>query len=304
MPLAFSAQHLWQSVLSSGSVRAAVQAATRVFRQRAVSEAEASAEYLATVAFSRVDTRGAARLADRHASKAELDQYVSLCDERERNRTPIQYLVGNWDFHYVTLNVRSPVLIPRPETEQLVQHVLESLSKTRNPQILDVGCGTGAILLAVLNARPDSKGIGIDISKDAISLSVENARCTGVGSRAQWLHSDIGNFSTPPDHAPFDLLVSNPPYIDDKDMTDLPLEISEHEDRRALYGGHDGLDIIRTILNRAPYLVRVGGAVWMEVDQKHPQLLANMAFEKLRFNNFYEDIYGNERFCKWTVEAK
>lgn len=280
-----------------------MQAATHVFRQRAVSEAEASAEYLATVAFSSVGTRGAARLTARHVTQKELDHYVHLCSERESKRTPIQYLVGNWDFHRITLNVRAPVLIPRPETEELVQHVLESLSDVQHPHILDVGCGSGAILIAILNARHDSTGVGVDISTDAVSLSIENAGRTGVEKRAQWLQSDINNFWTSRDHEQFDLLVSNPPYIDDKDMADLPLEITEHEDHRALYGGCDGLDVVRKVLSLAPRCVRKGGVVWMEVDQTHPKQLSKIKFEKIRFDGFYKDVYGKDRFCKWVVEG-
>lgn len=304
MPLAFSAQQLWQSVLTSGSVRAAVRAATTVFRDRAVGEAEASAEYLATAAFPCVKTRGAARLADRPASKEELDRYVRLCNERDRNRTPIQYLVGDWDFHRITLNVRAPVLIPRPSTEQLVEHVLEFISDVRNPHILDVGCGSGAILISLLNARQDSKGVGLDISKDAISLSVENAELVGVDTRAQWVLSDIEEFEASANDGAFDLLVSNPPYIYDKDMAGLPLEIGGHEDHRALQGGRDGLDVVQKVLERAPHLVREGGTVWLEVnDQSQPHLLAETKFAKLRFDGLYKNIYGVEQYCKWTREA-
>lgn len=298
--IAFCAQHLWHCVATSPSIRAAVGAATRVFSQRAVAEPEASAEYLATAAFSCVSTRRAARLSEQPTNTDELERFITLCSEREKSRTPIQYLVGQWDFHRISIIVRPPVLIPRPETEELVEHVLGTLSDLQNPTILDVGCGSGAILISILNARKDCKGVGVDISMDAITLSNDNASLIGVSSRAKWACSDISGFPMT-EKERFDLLVSNPPYIPGRNMMDLAPEITHHEDYKALCGGHDGLEVVRQILVRVPFLVRSGGSVWMEVDQEHPEKLADLRFEGVTFKRSLKDIYGNDRFCEWTV---
>ena len=289
---------VWNAVQSSIHVRAAVCSAIRIFEGKQVPEPRESAEYLAIKAFGAIESRREARTSHLTPTRRELDRFVSLCEKRERLRTPIQYLVGDWDFCDITLMVRSPVLIPRPETEELVQHLLKDLPSTES-RILDVGCGSGAILLAALHARSKWTGIGIDIEREAVKLSRENARLLRLEDRANILEGRIEDLNG---RNHFDALISNPPYIPKKDMDSLEREVRDHEDYKALCGGEDGLDVVRDIMKYVPRLVKPGGSVWLEVDSSHPTVLGSLIFHNVEFVKKYDDIYGHPRFCHFIVK--
>lgn len=289
---------VWNAVQNSTHVRAAVCSAIRIFEGKQIPEPRESAEYLAIKAFRAIESRREARTSHLTPTRTELDHFVSLCEKRERLRTPIQYLVGDWDFCDITLMVRTPVLIPRPETEELVQHLLKDLPSTES-RILDVGCGSGAILLAALHARPKWTGIGIDIEPEAIKLSQENARLLGLEDRADIFKGRIEDLNG---QNQFDVLISNPPYIPKKDMNSLEPEVRNHEDYKALCGGEDGLDVVRDIMKHAPRLVRSGGCVWLEVDSSHPSVLPSLTFPNIEFVKKYDDMYGHPRFCQFVVK--
>lgn len=288
---------MWGTVRNSPSIRAAVLAATKTFQKQGISEANASAEYLALATFSILKSRRDARTNLSKPLAADLERFVHLCHQREA-RTPIQYLVGDWDFHHVNLRVRAPVLIPRPETEELVELVLNGLTCER-ARVLDVGCGSGAILLAILAARPAWKGVGVDIATEAVDLSKENAAELGIASRAEIIR---GGIEAVVENGLFDVLVSNPPYITTSDMTSLDKEVREFEDIRALCGGEDGLDVVREVLKWAPKTVMKGGSIWLEVDSKHPKVLQAQQFDGVEWVSSYKDLYGRERFCHFRVE--
>lgn len=372
-PLCFATM-AWGGVSGSKSVSEAVRKATETFRGAGVPEAAASAEWLALSAFRKTNS---GRAMIRHDSskprEGQLAKFSQLCRLRETKRLPVQYLVGEWDFHHVSLLLRKPVLIPRPETEELVEHVLASDfpagdqgRASGGTRVLDVGCGSGAILAALLVAQPTWYGIGLDISEDAVALAKENVGRLGVDDRCSIEHSSIedwpgielfyplpgvnavvsarrrsksstlGRNPSPrsrgnlrqkqtsryageddEDGEPsigeredfgsfngrlFDVIVSNPPYIPSEDLMSLPPEVKDHEDMRALAGGSpDGLDVIRTVLRRAPELVRPGGLVWLEVDPSQPKLIAATPWKGLTYVETVQDFSGRDRFCKLLV---
>lgn len=281
----------------SRCIRSAVQAATRIFEKEGVPEPKASAEYLAAKAFGAVHDRNTAALVTGRPSTLEIDEYISLCQQREKARVPIQYLVGDWDFHNITLLVRAPVLIPRPETEELVEHVLEDVT-VNNARILDVGCGSGAIMLAALSARKRWTAVGVDTAAEAVKLSNENIKNLKMEGRAKVF---MGRLHEVPGSEKFDALVSNPPYIPAKDMKDLDVQVRDHEDNGALCGGADGLDVVREILRHASKVVKPGGSVWLEVDPSHPVQLQTMAFDGLEFETALKDLFGRPRFVHLRV---
>lgn len=225
-----------------------------------------------------------------------------MCAARANQRTPVQYLVGEWDFHNITLSVRAPTLIPRPETEELVEHVLADGALPPDARALDIGAGSGAVLLALLRARAGWRGVGVDVERHALQLSADNARMVGVEARARFVEAGAKGLtlSRLGSAKEFDVVVSNPPYVPAGDMETLEPEVAAHEDWKALCGGVTGLDVVDDILEAAPRLLKKGGFVWLEVDESHPAVLAERAYPGLAFVKKMDDLYGRPRFCQFV----
>lgn len=182
--------------------------------------------------------------------------------DRRAAREPVSHILGKKGFWTVELKVTRDVLTPRPDTETLVDAVLKSLPADQPMRILDLGVGSGAILLALLAERPAWTGVGVDISPEALAVARENAALLGLQDRAILAHGSWTQGQ--PDQA-FDGVVSNPPYIPSGEIDGLEPEVSLHEPRLALDGGPDGLDAYRLL---APELLRVlkpGGLFALEI---------------------------------------
>lgn len=192
---------------------------------------------------------------------------------RRQAREPVSHILGHKDFWTLRLQVSPAVLTPRPETEVLVKTALE-IAPAR-ARVLDLGTGSGAILLALLSERADARGVGVDKSEAALAVARANAAALGFENRVQWRHGDWGEGL----QGPFDLIVSNPPYVRTGAIALLAPEVSKYEPHIALDGGADGLDAYRLILRDlhrllAPdgrWAVEVGAgqaeAVWALADQ-------------------------------------
>eukprot|EP00047_Mylnosiga_fluctuans_P013127 m.29617 g.29617 ORF g.29617 m.29617 type:complete len:304 (-) comp4681_c0_seq2:200-1111(-) len=223
-------------------------------------------------------------------------RFDHLCGLRLQ-RWPVQYLVGDWDFCELTLAMRPPVLIPRPETEVLAMLMRSHLRATGASSILELGCGTGAISLALLHGCPGLHATVVDINPVAVELTRENAASTGLSDRITIVHGDLATVAVP---GQFDAVVSNPPYVTTAEMADLQPEIAWHEDRRALDGGADGLDLARTIIARAREWLCRRGSLWLELAPQHPAAVARMdlATHCLRYVATHSDWAGLPRFCQ------
>lgn len=197
------------------------------------------------------------------AQEATLEDYLS----RREHREPVSHILGRKGFWKIMLGVTSDVLTPRPDTETVVEFVLREFPENAPWSILDLGVGSGAILLALLAERPAARGLGIDISEEALAVARDNAAALGLDGRMALLRSD---WTTLLGEETFDLVVSNPPYIASHVIETLEPEVRDHEPRIALEGGADGLDHYRTL---APEILRVlkpGGRFAVEIgyDQK------------------------------------
>ena len=195
--------------------------------------------------------------------EAKLDSYLS----RREHREPVSHILGRKGFWKIMLNVTSDVLTPRPDTETVVEFSLREFPEHAAWSILDLGVGSGAILLALLAERPAARGLGIDISEDALAVARDNAAALGLAGRIALLRSD---WTAGLGENLFDLVVSNPPYIANHVIETLEPEVRDHEPRIALEGGPDGLDHYRVL---APEILRVlkpGGRFAVEIgyDQK------------------------------------
>jgi release factor glutamine methyltransferase len=187
---------------------------------------------------------------------------------RRARREPVAHILGRQGFWSLMLKVGPEVLIPRPDTETVVAAALKALPPDAPARILDLGVGSGAILLAVLHERPAARGLGVDLSEEALAVARDNASSLGLSGRAALLR---GDWTTGLKDAGFDLVLANPPYIPSADIETLEPEVRQYEPRAALDGGPDGLDAYRAL---APEILRVlkpGGGFVVEIghDQGH-----------------------------------
>lgn len=186
---------------------------------------------------------------------------VEALVRRRVAREPIGHILGHKGFWTLDFAVNADVLTPRPETEHLVEVAMETLPKGWPARILDLGVGSGAILLSVLSERPESTGIGVDASEAALAVARANAERLGFGDRATLQQ---GNW-TDGIEGPFDLILSNPPYIPSADIDGLEPEVAKWEPRLALDGGPDGMEPYRRIIADLPRLLAPTGAFAFEV---------------------------------------
>jgi release factor glutamine methyltransferase len=241
---------------------------TAYFKSLHVEDPGASAEILLawTLGVGRIDLYARH---DHPVVPAELDRFKSLV-KRRAGREPVAYIVGEKEFWSMGLAVTPAVLIPRPETECLVEAALEALAgRSKKARILEVGTGSGAIAIALASERRGDVFFVSDCSADAVSLARKNAERHGLREQirffcASWMDA------LAPERAAFDMVISNPPYIRSGDITGLQPEVSQYEPRLALDGGADGLSAIRHIIRGAHDCLIPGGDLLLEIgyDQK------------------------------------
>lgn len=173
---------------------------------------------------------------------------------------PVAYIIGEKEFWSETFKVNKGTLVPRPETELLIYKVV-SFFKSKKINILDIGTGSGCILLSILKELNFSRGIGIDISAEAIRVAKSNSKLLNLTSRSKFNVFDLSNFN----FGKFDLIVSNPPYIRDQDIKKLSRDILNYEPRIALKGGIDGLDLIKKVVYKSSSLLKKNGLLAIEI---------------------------------------
>lgn len=255
-----------------------------------------SAEWLmcAATGFSRIEVY---MNYDRPLDASEL----SILREGVKRRgagEPLQYVTGEMPFRHIVLKCAPGVLIPRPETEILVDCVLEYIDKQDEPQhVLEIGTGTGCISLSIAGERPGTTVVATDISPDAIALATRNREALGCEDVVEIVHTDIAEGVEGADKAAFDVLVSNPPYIPSAIVDTLPREVGGFEPRLALDGGQDGLDVFHRIVQTAEVALREGGLMAFELHEDCLQLAAqdqqvNEHFQDIRI---VKDLTGRDR---------
>ena len=186
--------------------------------------------------------------------------FFFLINRRKKNE-PISYITGYKEFWNNNFKVDKNVLIPRPDTETIVEQVLSYLRPQSNKKILDIGTGSGCIIISILKERKKCKGVGIDISKNAIKLAKYNAKIQHIKNRINFFHSDIDNFLTDK----YDLIISNPPYIKQHEINGLEKDIKNYEPRVALNGGIDGYSKIRLTIKKSSALIKKNGKLFLEI---------------------------------------
>jgi release factor glutamine methyltransferase len=238
------------------------RALTASFRAGGIDTPELDARLLVSHALSLDHARLAA--SDRRLLGTDETNAITALAERRLAHEPVARIIGWKEFWSLQFRVDAATLVPRPETETVVEAALAAIEsggpRSRDLRILDIGTGSGAILLALLSELPNAFGVGSDVSLPALAVARDNARRFGL-SRAAFVACNIAAALC----GPFDLIVSNPPYITSGDIAGLPPEVRLFDPRLALDGGIDGLDGYREIAASAPLLLKPGGSLIVEL---------------------------------------
>ena len=228
---------------------------------------------------------------DKKLKKKTLENFDDLISQRSKGK-PIAYLTKKKSFWKDIFEITSDVLIPRPDTEIIVEEVLKLTKNKRNLRILDIGAGSGCILLSLLKEKKNFTGVGIDISKKCIDLCRKNSLKLGLNKKVKLFNSDVDNFN----YGKYDLIVSNPPYIKSCDLKYLDRDVVDFEPITALDGGKNGLSNILKVINKSSELVKIKGKLILEIGfgQKNDvkKILVNKGFY---INKIVKDFSNNDR---------
>ncbi len=217
--------------------------------------------------------------------------FNKLINRRKKNE-PVAYIVGYKEFWNKQYKVNSDVLIPRPDTEILVEEVINYIQINSSLNILDIGTGTGCVLLSVLSERKKCYGIGLDISKKAINIAKHNAKIQQIKNRIKFINSSIDKFYV----GKYDLIISNPPYIKTGDIKNLDKGVSFYEPEVALNGGQDGYSKIREVVYKSSVLIKKKGKLFLEIgyNQKN-EVIRILNYNKFYINKIVKDLGKNNR---------
>jgi len=224
--------------------------------------------------------------------KKENIQLFDFLVKRRKKGEPIAYLINKKEFWAQNFYINQNVLIPRPDTEHLVEETLRLFNVNSKLSILDIGTGSGCILLSILKERRNFYGTGIDISKKAINVACFNAKIHQLNNRVRFYNSDVDKFLI----GKYDLIISNPPYIKRKDLKYLEKEVVGFEPRLALDGGKDGFSKITKVISKASGLIKRNGKFILEIgfDQKK-KVIKILRKNKFYINNILKDYGKNDR---------
>lgn len=225
-------------------------------------------------------------------STQEILDYESLI-KRRQNREPLAKIIGKKEFWSMEFLVNSATLDPRPDSETIIEAVLEIFpEKGKEIKLIDFGTGSGCLLLTILSEYPNSLGIGVDINRDTLDVAVKNAEKLGLAKRSEFILNGWAEGM----EGKFDLIISNPPYIKNSDIKELEPEVSAHEPYMALAGGEDGLDCYRLLASQINNLLKQDGYLILEFgmgqENSVKEIFENSGF---RFVSFKNDLAGTTR---------
>lgn len=227
---------------------------------------------------------------DESVEEGKAQEYALLIKRREKNE-PMQYIVGETEFFGLPFRVTPEVLIPRPETEHLVEKVVELAAGFSAPRIIDIGTGSGAIAIAIAKQLPQAQVTATELSEGAIAVAQENAARNGVSVRFL-----LGDLLAPVSEVKFEIIASNPPYVPSEEKALLAVEVRDHEPEMALYGGADGLGIYRRLIPAAFLQLTDGGWLLLEMGfgqaERVKDLMEQAGFQEIEI---VTDLQGIER---------
>ena len=238
------------------------------------------------------EDRGSVLLnSERPLSKQDYKKFRELISDRIKYK-PIAYLIGEKSFWKYEFKINSKVLIPRPDTELIVEQVLKIYKNKPKIKFLELGVGSGCLILSILKERKDFLGVGVDLSEDCINICKINAIKLRVQNRLKLFKTDIDNFNL----GKYDLIVSNPPYIKKLDFKKLNKDVTNYEPKLALDGGLDGLSKIRKVIRKSSELVKLSGKLVIEIAHDQRKMVKKILKENgFVVNKIVKDLSKNDR---------
>ena len=212
--------------------------------------------------------------------------------KRRISREPIAYILGNKEFWKYNFYVNQNVLIPRPDTEIIIEEILKIFKKDQKISVLDIGTGSGCIIISLAKELPKIYGTAIDISKNAINVAKFNAKMHQLKNRIKFYNSSVDNFFK----GKYDLIVSNPPYIDNLKIKYLERDIVGFEPLVSLKGGQDGASVLNKVIKKSSSLIKIGGKLVLEIgyNQKY-KVMDLLMKKKFHINKIIKDYSNNDR---------
>ena len=276
------------------------------FEKKGVPDARLDAEYIISHGLGMKSRMDIYLNFEKPLTAAELDTLRPLV-ARRANREPLQHIIGDTSFRGFIIKCDTRALVPRPETEMLVDMAKERLKGFENPFIVEVGTGTAAISIACAKEIAGAKVLATDISEDALSLARENADANELGANAEssnltFAQGDLLDAVTATDK--IDCLIANLPYIPDGEKGKLQPEVDKFDPALALYGGPDGLTLVRKLLSQTEGKLNAGAPILLEIGSEQAEVLKNEAanYPWLEFAGIHKDYCGNIRFVSYKVK--
>ena len=281
------------------------------FEKKGVPDARLDAEYIICFGLGIKKRMDLYLNFDKPLSEAELDTLRPLV-ARRANREPLQHIVGDTSFRGHTIKCDPRALVPRPETEELIDMAKERLKGNASPFIVEVGTGTGAIAIACAKEIEGARVLATDISGDALTLAKANAEANGLGETLQFAQGDLLEAVTgeaaakaaSDATAKIDCLIANLPYIPDGEKGKLQPEVDKFDPALALYGGPDGLSLVRKMLQQTEGKLNAGAPILLEIGSEQAEVLQAEAgnYPWLEFAGSHKDFCGNVRFVSYKAK--
>ena len=271
------------------------------FEKKGIPDARLDAEYIISHGLQMKSRMDIYLNFEKPLTEAELDVLRQMV-ARRANREPLQHIIGDTSFRGFIIKCDPRALIPRPETESLVDMAKEALKGIENPFIVEVGTGTAAISIACAKEIAGAKVLATDISEDALSLARENAEANGLGETLAFSKGDLLDAVTATDK--IDCLIANLPYIPDGEKGKLQPEVDKFDPALALYGGPDGLTLVRKLLQQTEGKLSAGAPILLEIGSEQAEVLKNEAanYPWLEFSGIHKDYCGNVRFVSYKAK--
>ncbi len=272
------------------NINLAISRGTEILKKKFINNSQLDSEILMSMTINR-DRNYIILNSNDILNKNELNNFYKLINQRSKGN-PVAYLINKKFFWNSEFYITNDTLIPRPDTELIIENLLKLTKQKNKFHILDIGVGSGCILLSILKERKNFYGTGIDISKKCLKISKINAVNLKVSSRLKLYKSDVDKFNL----GKYDLIVSNPPYIKKCKLKYLERDVAKFEPKLALDGGLDGLSVIKKVINKSSKLIKKNGKFILEIGFDQKNKVINLLKKKgFYINSIQKDLANNDR---------